>query len=136
MEYGPGSGQTLLMLARLGVKCFGVDIDEASLNQVRKQALELGLTIELERALFGHGFDSDLEPMRFDRILFFEAFHHEINFELLLLRLHSRLSEGGRVVFCGEPIVPVQFAGIFLRFFFDASDRLTKWEITEELRGL
>ena len=102
LEYGCGTGQLLLVLARAGLRAYGVDIDPASIGIARRQAEALGLPIELEMAPFGEGFAGE----RFDRIVFFEAFHHAWDFERLLARLHDRLAPGGRVVFCGEPIVP------------------------------
>lgn len=101
LEYGPGSGQTLLMLARAGIDCFGVDIDPGSLSLLRRQADDLGVSVSTEVNSFGNGFVS----RQFDRILFFEAFHHSIDFSDLLIRLHNRLKPGGKIVFCGEPVV-------------------------------
>lgn len=101
LEYGPGSGQILLMLARTGIDVFGVDIDASYLGHVKTQADAMSLPVNLERAEFGEGFGD----MKFDRILFFEAFHHALHFEDLLLRLHDRLNTGGKIIFCGEPIV-------------------------------
>lgn len=112
LEYGPGSGQALLMLARAGVKCFGVDIDERYLELIRRQAADLKVDVQLVRAPFGRGFDCPGETRKFDRILFFEAFHHELDAISLLIGLHGRLNEGGRVVLCGEPITPEGFAGV------------------------
>lgn len=108
LEYGSGSGQLLLVLARAGLRAHGVDIDVASIDITRRQAEALGLPVELEQAPFGEGFAG----RRFDRIVFFEAFHHAWDFERLLARLHERLAPGGRVVFCGEPVVPEPFTGI------------------------
>lgn len=102
IEYGPGSGQLLILLARTGVNAYGVDIDQASLDLVRAQADAMSLDVQLERNFFGAGF----EGRRFDRIVFFEAFHHAATFRDLLNTLHERLNEGGFVLFCGEPIVP------------------------------
>ena len=101
LEYGPGSGQVLLMLARMGVQAHGVDIDQTALDGIRGQAGMLGLPVALERAPFGEGFADD----RFDAILFFEAFHHALDFPALLQRLRARLKPGGRLVLCGEPVV-------------------------------
>lgn len=101
LEYGTGSGQLLLMLARLGLRAHAVDIDEGSLAQVRAQSDAMGLGVRTERAVFGEGFEGET----FDRILFFEAFHHAIDFMPLLARLQRRLKPGGRIVFCGEPIL-------------------------------
>ncbi len=101
LEYGPGSGQLLLFLARLGVQAYGVDIDATALEGIRRQGAALGLPVALERARFGEGF----ADQRFDAILFFEAFHHAADFPALLARLRERLKPGGRLVLCGEPVV-------------------------------
>ncbi len=101
LEYGSGSGQALCMLARTGLDCSAVDIDAASLNQIRLQSEAMDVPIHLEQNVFGAGFDDKT----FDRVLFFEAFHHSIDFPELLLKLHHRLNPGGFLVFCGEPIV-------------------------------
>lgn len=108
LEYGPGSGQLLLMLARMGFRSFGVDVDAVALEGIRLQAEAMRLDVATECALFGDGFDGQ----RFDRILFYEAFHHSIDFQALLRRLHERLKPGGRVILCGEPVVPEPFPGI------------------------
>ncbi len=104
LEYGTGSGQFLLMLARLGVKVHGVDIDAASLNLVRAQAEAQNLQVETEQAAFGEGFLGQT----FDRIVFFEAFHHAFDFLDLLVRLRERLNPGGKLMLCGEPVVHEQ----------------------------
>ncbi len=101
LEYGPGSGQILLMLARSGVRACGVDISAEALLAIRRQAEIMGVAVATERARFGEGFADE----RFDAVVFYEAFHHALDFEALLLRLHDRIKPGGRVVLCGEPIV-------------------------------
>ncbi len=102
LEYGCGTGQLLLMLARAGLEAHGVDIDSASLDAARRQAEALGLELRLEQAAFGEGFGEE----RFDRIIFFEAFHHAWEFPALLGRLRDRLAPEGRIILCGEPVVP------------------------------
>lgn len=108
LEYGPGSGQILLMLQRMGVQAHGVDIDQTALDGISRQAEGLGLTVLVERTRFGQGFGEQ----RFDAILFFEAFHHALDFPALLQRLHARLKPGGRVVLCGEPVIDAPAPGI------------------------
>ena len=100
LEYGPGSGQILLMLARCGMASYGVDIDQDSLAVVRRQSEAMGLGVSLEQNEFGKGFAGQ----RFDRILFYEAFHHALNFDSLLLGLHDRLKPGGKLLLAGEPV--------------------------------
>ena len=108
LEYGPGSGQLLLMLARSGYRAHGVDIDPQALRSIRLQASHLCLTVETDHAAFGEGFGE----RRFDRILFYESFHHAFEFEPLLRRLHDRLEPGGRVLLCGEPVVAGRQAAV------------------------
>ncbi len=59
LEYGPGSGQLLLIAARLGYRACGVDIDRVALDGIRAQAAHLNLPVETERARYGNGFDGD-----------------------------------------------------------------------------
>ena len=101
LEYGSGSGQLLLFLARLGIQAYAVDIDAASLELVRAQASAMQLDVRTEQAEFGGGFEDE----RFDRIVFFESFHHALDFRALLRRLRQRLNPGGLLVLCGEPVV-------------------------------
>jgi SAM-dependent methyltransferase len=101
LEYGPGSGQLLMMAARMGYRAYGVDIDAVALAGIRAQATHLNLPVETERAEFGRGF----ADQTFDTVLFYESFHHAFDFDDLLTRLHDRLNPGGRVVLCGEPVV-------------------------------
>ena len=108
LEYGPGSGQLLLMLARMGFRACGVDVDAVALEGISRQAAGMKLEVPVERALFGEGFGDE----RFDGIVFYEAFHHALDFQRLLRRLHDRLKPGGRVVLCGEPVVLTEFPGI------------------------
>ncbi len=102
LEYGTGSGQLLLQLARLGCQTYAVDIDEPSLQSIRDQAKRMDLNVNTECGVFGDGFVGKT----FDRIVFFEAFHHAFDFMDLLRVLRFRLNPGGFVVFCGEPILP------------------------------
>lgn len=102
LEYGPGSGQFLLALARLGYRCHAVDVEPEYLRLIRRQAEAMGLRIRCNRGLFGEGFGEE----RFDVILFFEAFHHAPDFLGLLRRLRRRLNPGGRLLLCGEPVFP------------------------------
>jgi 2-polyprenyl-3-methyl-5-hydroxy-6-metoxy-1,4-benzoquinol methylase len=108
LEYGAGTGQILLMLARLGVEAFGVDINPDAIALIRAQADAMGLQIHTEQANFGEGF----EGKTFDRIIFYEAFHHAIDFMPLLHRLRQRLNPDGRLILCGEPIVEHETASI------------------------
>ena len=108
LEYGSGSGQLALMLARCGLDVHCVDIDQPSLDLIKAQADQMKLPVKCERALFGQGFDDE----KFDRIIFFEAFHHAWDFEALLDLLSERLTPDGRLILCGEPVVPSKMPGV------------------------
>ncbi|MDC7789263.1 methyltransferase domain-containing protein [Rhodoplanes sp. TEM] len=101
LEYGPGGGGLLLALARLGVAACGVDIDATWLGHIEAQARAMGITVRTEPNRFGRGFDGE----RFDRIVFYEAFHHAFDFMAVLAEVRAKLKPGGFVVFCGEPVV-------------------------------
>jgi 2-polyprenyl-3-methyl-5-hydroxy-6-metoxy-1,4-benzoquinol methylase len=102
LEYGPGSGQFLLFLARIGYRCHAVDIEPEYLRVIGRQARTMGLEVRTQRGLFGQGFEGE----RFDVIVFFEAFHHVRDFMGLLRHLRTRLNPGGRLILCGEPLLP------------------------------
>lgn len=101
LEYGAGEGQLSIMLARMGIDVTVIDIDERYLEAIHAQCVSLGINITLKQGEFGDGF----EDKKFDRILFFEAFHHAFDHQDVVKKLKSHLTEGGFVVFSGEPIV-------------------------------
>ena len=103
LEYGPGDGQISLNLARMGCDVTVVDIEQRYLDLIHAQAEALGLRIQAMRGQFG-----DAPPgKKYDRIFFFEAFHHALDHQSVLHALRDHLAEDGRVVFAGEPIIPV-----------------------------
>lgn len=79
LEYGPGSGQALLMLARCGLDCHAVDIDQRWLNQIASQARKLDLSISLEQEYLARDFLTSIRSYNI-----FESFHHCIDFHELL----------------------------------------------------
>lgn len=103
LEYGAGEGQLSVQLARMGCDVAIVDIDERYLEAVRAQCVSLGIDIELQKGRFG----DPVRNRRFDRILFFEAFHHALDHGEVLEKLKPMLNDGGFILFAGEPIVDV-----------------------------
>lgn len=101
LEYGAGEGQLSIQLARMGCKVAVVDIDERYLASVRAQCHSLCIDIELVQGQFG----DPVRDRRFDRILFFEAFHHALDHGNVLEKLRPLLADNGFVLFSGEPIV-------------------------------
>lgn len=103
LEYGPGDGQISLALARIGCEVTAVDIEQRYLEQIDAQAAALRTSIRTIQGPFGTA-----EPgRRYDRILFFEAFHHALAHHELVRTLRDQLMPEGYIVFAGEPILAV-----------------------------
>lgn len=103
LEYGSGDGQISLALARMGCRVTAVDIEQRYLNQIDAQARALDTNVVTVQGPFGTA-----EPDRqYDRILFFEAFHHALDHQALMQTLRSQLSPNGYIIFAGEPILTV-----------------------------
>ena len=101
IEYGPGDGEIALHLARMGCRVTVVDVEPIYLARLQQQAAALHVDVTVIEGLFG-----DAEPGRkYDRILFFEAFHHALDHQKLLLRLRDLLTPSGSIVLAGEPIL-------------------------------
>ena len=101
LEYGAGDGQTSLHLARLGCDVTVIDIEEAYLQIVRGQAEQLGVPITTILGDFHTGADLP----RFDRIFYFQAFHHSLAHQRVMQTLHDLLNKDGFVVFAAEPVI-------------------------------
>ncbi len=101
LEYGPGDGQIALHLARLGCRISVIDIEPNYLSAINLQAQRSGVEIQTILGDFMSGRDLGL----FDRILFFESFHHAMDHQSVLKNLQYMLTEGGKIVFAGEPII-------------------------------
>jgi len=101
LEYGPGDGQISLHLARLGCDVTVIDIEDAYLQIIRGQAERAGIAIAAIHGDFLAG--EELEP--FDRILFFEAFHHSLVHQRALQKMGCMIKRDGFILFVGEPII-------------------------------
>lgn len=101
LEYGAGEGQLSINLARLGCDSYVVDIEGRFLESIKKQCDHLDITISTSTNVFGDGFEEEL----FDRVVFFEAFHHWFSHWPDLIRIKNKLKENGFICFSGEPII-------------------------------
>jgi SAM-dependent methyltransferase len=101
LEFGPGWGKTTLELAEFGAAVTAVDINEDFLRLIDERARRRGITV--------HTVHSDMLDYRpqtpFDRVLFYESFHHCSDPLRLVAELADLIAPGGAVVFAGEPIV-------------------------------
>jgi 2-polyprenyl-3-methyl-5-hydroxy-6-metoxy-1,4-benzoquinol methylase len=102
IEYGPGSGQILLHLARVGCQVTAVDIEPQYLDIIQTQATAMGLNTEVLCGSFGA---APVGAPPYDAVLFFEAFHHCLEHQQLINQLHDIVTASGQVVFAGEPII-------------------------------
>lgn len=101
LEFGAGDGQIALHLARMGCEVIVVDIEQGFLRVIEEQARRLGVEIQTV-----HGdFLNFGELPKVDRILFFESFHHSLQHQDVVVKLHHVLKDDGALVFAGEPII-------------------------------
>lgn len=103
LEYGPGEGQLLLSLARMGCEVYAIDIEQRFLDLIGRDARKSGVMVHTKRGVFGDGF----EGKKFDRIYCFEAFHHCLDHVQALTRMRTNLNAEGYMLFAGEPILPL-----------------------------
>jgi len=101
LEYGAGEGQLAIHLARMGCNMHAIDIEQRFLDLIKKQCDELGICITLKQGQFGDG----IGAKQFDRIIFFEAFHHCLDHFDALMRIRTQLKPDGFLCFAGEPII-------------------------------
>jgi SAM-dependent methyltransferase len=101
LEYGAGEGQVSIALARMGCDVSIIDIDERYLEAVQTQCNALGVSIRTQKGQFGDA----IEGKQFDRIIFYEAFHHAFEHAEVLRKLHGLLAPGGFILMAGEPII-------------------------------
>ncbi|MCK5685062.1 class I SAM-dependent methyltransferase [bacterium] len=102
LEYGAGTGGISIPLARMGCLVSVIDIDNNYLEIIRKQCQWYDIKIRTKEGLFGENInDND----KYDRILFYEAFHHSLDHQHVLRKLPDMLNENGMIYFTGEPIL-------------------------------
>jgi 2-polyprenyl-3-methyl-5-hydroxy-6-metoxy-1,4-benzoquinol methylase len=100
LEFGMGWGTSTMALARSGYDVTAVDIDPTFCELVRAQCRRANLPVEVVRSNM-----AAFEPSgRFDRVLFYECFHHCFDFVAMVRRLDAFVAEGGLVAFASEPI--------------------------------
>jgi SAM-dependent methyltransferase len=100
LEFGPGFGRLTLELARLGLNVTAVEINPLYVDLVREHSHREGLSVNLHCC----GMLDYTPTQQFDRVFFYECFHHCSDHVALVARLDSLVAPGGAVVFAGEPI--------------------------------
>jgi protein-L-isoaspartate O-methyltransferase len=103
LEFGPGWGNTTLVLALLGFHVTAIDIEPRFCELIRRRAALHGVRVETINADF-NWVEKVTEP--YDAAIFFECFHHASDHRRLLRALQSALTPEGCILFAGEPISP------------------------------
>lgn len=101
LELGPGWGNTTLAMAQNGYAVTAIDIEPNFVELIRERARRLPVDIEVRQGDF---LDAAALGRRFDRVLFFECFHHCADHLRLMDMLDDIVAPGGAVLFAGEPI--------------------------------
>ena len=98
-EFGVGWGHTVRLLAAAGYKVSAIDIEKRFLNFTDGFALPGATHVEAINASFT---EASFPANSLDAAIFFESFHHCLEFRTLLKNLHGFLKPGGRIIFEAE----------------------------------
>ncbi len=101
LEFGPGWGNTTLILAKMGYRVTAVDIEPNFVELIQRRAAMENLEVDVVLGDFSIIKDFDKS---FDAILFFECFHHASDHLSLMSDFESVVERGGLVCFGAEPI--------------------------------
>jgi ubiquinone/menaquinone biosynthesis C-methylase UbiE len=101
IEYGCGEGEISLHLARMGCDVTVIDIEPNYIDVVKRKAEKLNLRIN---AICGN-YSTNNDLGVFDRVFFYQSFHHSLEHHEFLDRLRTVVKPDGLIVFGGEPVV-------------------------------
>jgi 2-polyprenyl-3-methyl-5-hydroxy-6-metoxy-1,4-benzoquinol methylase len=103
LDLGCGVGNSSIALARAypSIVVRGVDLDEASIVEARRNAADAGLA---DRVTFGLGDAAALDAGEFDLVTIFEALHDMADPVSVLASARSVLAEGGSVFIADERV--------------------------------
>lgn len=102
LEVGFGPGGLTELLARSGLEVIAVDPNVSNCEFVQKRVGAFGGKVT---ALPYDAMSADIEgPL--DAVIFFESFHHMLDFRAVLEKCAALLKPSGFFVFAAEPIVP------------------------------
>jgi len=101
VEFGPGWGNTTLVLAMMGFDVTAVDIEKNFCDLINRRAKQAGVKISVINADF-LWIEQITEPV--DAVLFFESFHHCADHLRLIKVLSNAVKADGKVYFASEPI--------------------------------
>jgi SAM-dependent methyltransferase len=99
VEFGMGWGHTTRMLASMGFDVTAVDIEKRFLNLLAPFSIQGSNPIEDICSSFT---DYQAPDESVDAVVFFEWFHHCLEFHELIQNIKKMLKRGGRILFCAE----------------------------------
>lgn len=102
IEYGAGFGYTALDFARMGVNVDTVDISKYYCDAITKQSNFYKVNLKSHHEKFGF-FPS--KTKKYNLIWFYEAFHHCLNFQDVVIKFKEHLAQDGKVLMAAEPII-------------------------------
>jgi 2-polyprenyl-3-methyl-5-hydroxy-6-metoxy-1,4-benzoquinol methylase len=102
LEYGAGFGKTSVTMARLGANVDTVDISDYYCDAIKQQADFYNAPLTSFKGEFGWNPRGD---QQYDLILFYECFHHCVEFKTIIPMLKQHLTPTGKIIIAGEPIV-------------------------------
>lgn len=101
LEFGPGWGNTTIILARMGYWVTAVDIESRFIDLINERSKRKQLDIE---AIVGDFQMIQTTERQWDAVLFFECFHHCADHQTLIKNLNRVVAPGGKAIFAAEPI--------------------------------
>jgi SAM-dependent methyltransferase len=102
LDYGCGSGEFSMILARRGARVFGIDISPRLIEQARASAAEMGRNGSPPHFLAGDAQHTPFGDAMFDYVLGNGALHH-LDLEKAFAEIARVLKPGGKAVFL-EPM--------------------------------
>lgn len=102
LEFGPGWGNTTLVLAKMGYQVTAFDIEQNFVDLINRRAAMEQLDLKVARGDFSIIKET---TEKYDAILFFECFHHAEDHLGLIAAFDRVLNPGGLICFGAEPIL-------------------------------
>lgn len=119
IEFGAGWGNLTLQIAQLGYDVTAVEIDTNSVALMKRRAENASIPLTVIQS----GMLDFEPPTQYDRVIFYESFHHCDDPFAMLDKVKEMLTPGGAAVFASEPI------GIFPEPWGLRLDGLSLWSI-------
>jgi len=97
LEVGIGTGWFLVMCAKKGLECVGLDISRELIDFVRERAAQNGVRLDLR---LGNIEETALDRGAFDVVIAESVFEHVEDWRRGLANVAASLSPGGVLIFC------------------------------------